>query len=132
MANSKQKKIVDYLFKNCVNTSSRKVARPKDEPNVVVEITTIGLSYNPFYNQMTVRVQFVGSEKFFVLGIDNHRIDYWFNNMKEFIVESSDIDFNTTEQEEDSRSANATPIFTNDELCDRCRLPESSCVCGEM
>lgn len=90
-----KKKVADYLYKYAVNTSSRKKSYPSDYTEISdnrMVVGTIGLDVNTSYNQCTVRVQFVGSEKFFVLGIGIEKFDYWYGMVKLFTVSRPDIE----------------------------------------
>ena len=87
----RKKKVEMYLFENTVNTSSRTTSTPKDYPDIISngkKISNIAIDQNVLYNQLTIRVKFVGSEKFFALGIENSLLANWINTWKLFVIEN--------------------------------------------
>ena len=87
----KKRKVEMYLFENTVNTSSRTTSTPKDYPDIInngKKISNIAIDQNVLYNQLTIRVKFVGSEKFFALGVENSLLANWINAWKLFIIEN--------------------------------------------
>ena len=87
----RKRKVEMYLFENTVNTSSRTTSTPKDYPDIInngKKISNIAIDQNVLYNQLTIRVKFVGSEKFFALGVENSLLTNWINAWKLFIIEN--------------------------------------------
>ena len=87
----RKRKVEMYLFENTVNTSTRTTSTPKDYPDIInngKKISNIAIDQNVLYNQLTIRVKFVGSERFFALGIENSLLANWINAWKLFIIEN--------------------------------------------
>lgn len=105
MSQEIKSKIALYLLDKAVNTSSRKLTKPRDYKEILDNKATvehIGLDINSAYNQATIRVSFIGSEKYFTMGIEYDKMDYWYQKVKlfylvdplalEFDMDSIDID----------------------------------------
>ncbi len=94
----KQEKILRYLYERATNSSGNVKSKPVDNEDIVIigsslRLSMIGINYENDFNQLTVRVQFAGSGKFYTLGINNDQDSYWFKMMQEFIVHKPEIDF---------------------------------------
>lgn len=128
MDKQKKKQLAKYLSQKTVNTSSRKRSIPTDYEAIVsngCEISGIGLSFNTQYHQLTVRVEFVGSEKWFTLGVERDKYYYWSKIIEELTVSSVDIDIFAEVASLDATDKGVSSV----EYCDICHAPLEHCRC---
>lgn len=87
-----RKKITEYLYKNSVNTSERKISRPKDNDRITtpVEINFITLSGDALRGEWRLRTSFTGSKSWYELPIQKEKIQEWFEIMKH-ICDNEDL-----------------------------------------
>ena len=99
---NKKAKILEYLYVNGINHTGNRKFRPKDNDDIIkpLGLSNIGMNFESDFNQLTIRVQFSGSGKFYTMGIDINKKDYWFKTISEFIVEKPFIDFDNFDDEE--------------------------------
>lgn len=104
MSQEIKSKIALYLLDKAVNTSSRKLTKPRDYKEILDNKATvehIGLDINSAYNQATIRVSFIGSEKYFTMGIEYDKMDYWYQKVKLFyLVDPLALEFESNDIEE--------------------------------
>lgn len=120
MSQEIKSKIALYLLDKAVNTSSRKLTKPRDYKEILDNKATvehIGLDINSAYNQATIRVSFIGSEKYFTMGIEYDKMDYWYQKVKLFyLVDPLALEFESNDIEEE-------------EICEYCGREMSECNC---
>jgi len=90
-----QKKTIEYLYKNSINNTSRKKTYPIDNEDIVlpVRIDTVNVGVKSMENQMFIRVSFVGSGKYYELGIQSERFNFWCEFCRSFYIDKPDLDF---------------------------------------
>lgn len=101
---SRNQKTIQYLYERAVNVSGRKKSYPKDNEDITkpYSLDTINIGVKSLENQLFIRVSFRGaSNKYYELGIQYDRIDYWFNFVKSLYVDSPELDFLLDSEEEE-------------------------------
>ena len=98
-----KKKAIKYLYEKGVNNASRKKTFPKDNEEILkpISIDVVNVGVKSLENQMFVRVSFVGSGKYYELGIQSDRWLFWTEFCKNCYIDKPDIDFLDEEYEDD-------------------------------
>ena len=108
LAMSRNQKTIQYLYERAVNVSGRKKSYPKDNDDIVkpYSVDTINIGVKSLENQIFVRVSFRGaSNKYYELGIQYDRVDYWFKFCKSLYNENPELDFMFDDDEEEDEFA---------------------------
>lgn len=94
MREEDKQKAIRYLYEKGINNSSRKKSFPREnnEISLPYQIDVINVGVKALENQAFIRVSFIGSMKFYDLGIQYDRFDYWCNFAKSFYNISNDMD----------------------------------------
>lgn len=99
----RKEKTTQYLYKHAINNTSRKKTYPSDNGDIVqpYRIDTLNIGVKSMENQLFIRVSFVGSNKYYELGIQYERFDFWSDYCKSFYNQKPDLDFMDTDDEEE-------------------------------
>jgi hypothetical protein len=95
MGKDKISMLVRFLYDNSINTSSRKLNKPKDDDNISdnLSISLVNLGIDVFKKQYFIRTQFLGSGKFYEYHIRYDQFDKWYEAIKEIGKPDNQLDF---------------------------------------
>ena len=101
METKNYQRLVKYLYENSVNTSRRVVTKPKDDENIIesADISLINLGVDRIKKEIFVRVQFLGSQKFYQYHVHKDDAFKWYTAMFDMGYLSSSSPF---EEDKDS------------------------------
>ena len=141
---NKKEKIALYLFQNSINSTGRKKTKPIKDLAIdrPVSLSNIGMNYECDFKQLTIRVQFSGSAKFYTMGFSADKVQYWFNMLNEFVMDE-EIDFESDSLLEinkqsgdcDAEIISETKLIANEnqlreeDICSICGWEISQCIC---